>query len=314
MARIRTIKPEFFLDERLYDLEEETDLPVRLAFAGLWTQCDREGRFEWRPRRLKAAILPYDSVDFSRVLDALTTRGFVKKYRVCGREYGVVPGFTAHQVINNRESDSTIPDPALADDQTSNDEGSTRDPRVNDACSTPLKHAQAEGKGKEGKGNNKNPSGDGEKKSKSGSKKHTYPEWFEELWSLFPPRSGSSDKRKAYHAANARTGDGFTFEAMRAATIRYAKYIVATGKQNSQFVMQAATFYGPGGHLENPWSIPNATHQQPFTGGRQSAVHRIDQQCEDEFAQLANEEAGNRDVAAHEPAVWPPMVEPGGRR
>ncbi len=58
MARIRTIKPEFFLHDELFELEKETGLPVRLAFIGLWTQCDREGRFKWRPLRLKAAILP----------------------------------------------------------------------------------------------------------------------------------------------------------------------------------------------------------------------------------------------------------------
>ncbi|GAA4169527.1 hypothetical protein [Shinella granuli] len=80
MARIRTIKPEFFKHEGIFDAEQETGLPLRLAFAGLWTQCDREGRFAWRPRQLKVDILPYDELDFLRVLDALATRGFIVKY------------------------------------------------------------------------------------------------------------------------------------------------------------------------------------------------------------------------------------------
>jgi hypothetical protein len=70
LARIRTIKPEFFRHADLYEAEKETGLPLRLAFAGLWTAADREGRFKWRPRELKLDCLPHDDVDFSRVLDA----------------------------------------------------------------------------------------------------------------------------------------------------------------------------------------------------------------------------------------------------
>ena len=48
MARIRTIKPEFFRHEALYEAEHETGLPLRVAYAGLWTAADREGRFQWK--------------------------------------------------------------------------------------------------------------------------------------------------------------------------------------------------------------------------------------------------------------------------
>ena len=51
--RIRSVLPEFFSHEDLYDLELASGLPVRLAYAGLWTWTDRRGVFEWRPRRLK---------------------------------------------------------------------------------------------------------------------------------------------------------------------------------------------------------------------------------------------------------------------
>lgn len=145
MGRIRTIKPSTFLDEELWDLGEETGMPVFQAFVGLWTQADREGRFEWKPRRLKAAILPYWEGDFSRVLDALTTRGFLVKYASQGREYGLVRTFTKHQVVNNRESASELPPPP-------DDADLTREARVNGASPTRDVHAQAEGKGKEGKG------------------------------------------------------------------------------------------------------------------------------------------------------------------
>jgi len=144
MARIRTIKPGFFKHGDLFDSEQETGLPLRLAFAGVWCLCDREGRFRWKPREMKLDVLPYDDVDFSRVLDALATRGFLVKYQCEGVMYGWVPTFTEHQVINNREAPSTIPafEPEMA---VIADAWLTRAPRVNDA-------AVGEGKGREGKG------------------------------------------------------------------------------------------------------------------------------------------------------------------
>ena len=148
--RIRTIKPEFFHHEGLFEAELETKLPIRVAFAGLWCIADREGRFKWEPRRIGVQVLPYDAVDFSRVLDALATRAFVLKYRVGDACFGWIPSFLKHQVINNRESQSILPDP----------EGNIEQTPINteeiDACPTRAPrddHAgQGEGKGREGNG------------------------------------------------------------------------------------------------------------------------------------------------------------------
>ena len=147
MARIRTIKPDFFRHEELFELECETGMPIRVAFAGLWTAADKEGRFEWKPRMLKLDCLPYDEIDFSRVLDALWTRGFIERYIVQGVEYGFIPSWKEHQFINNREKDSELPIP-------NENNTLTREPRVNDASATPQSNFQGEGerKGKEGEG------------------------------------------------------------------------------------------------------------------------------------------------------------------
>lgn len=143
IPRIRTVKPEFFAHEDLYDAEIETGLPLRVAFVGLWCCSDREGRFEWRPRVLKIHILPHDDLDFSRVLHALTTRGFVRKYASNGRYFGWIPKFRRHQVINNRERESELPNPEECQD-------------VSDACDTRESrdgHAWSESEsGREGKG------------------------------------------------------------------------------------------------------------------------------------------------------------------
>ena len=148
--RIRTIKPEFFHHEGLFEAEQETKLPLRVAFAGLWCIADREGRFKWEPRRIGVQVLPYDGVDFSRVLDALATRAFVLKYRVGDACFGFIPSFLKHQVINNRESQSILPDPEGNIEETpinteEIDACPTRDPRDDHA-------GQGEGKGREGNG------------------------------------------------------------------------------------------------------------------------------------------------------------------
>lgn len=118
--------------------EKETGLPLRLAFAGLWGAADREGRFKWQPERLKIDILPYDDVDFSRVLDALVTRGFLVKYTSQTCALGVIPSFKSHQIVNNRESASILPPPPKNMEKLKDSNNLTRESRVNDACVTAL--------------------------------------------------------------------------------------------------------------------------------------------------------------------------------
>lgn len=153
--RIRTIKPEFFLHEGLYELEKETNLPLRVAFAGLWCAADREGRFKWESRRLGIQILPYDGIDFSRVLHALTTRGFVRKYEVEGVSFGCIPTFGIHQVINNRESASFIPEPPQ---NIEPDAWATRASRDDDGNAELKSGREGKGReqGREGKGKESN--------------------------------------------------------------------------------------------------------------------------------------------------------------
>jgi hypothetical protein len=111
-GRIRTIKPQAHVDEDLWDADvAHPDLHLFRAFTGLWCQADREGRFEWRPRELKAAILPHWNGDFSRVLDVLATCGFLVKYTSDSREYGCVRTFKQHQFINGKEPASKLPPP-----------------------------------------------------------------------------------------------------------------------------------------------------------------------------------------------------------
>lgn len=141
-TRIRSIKPELSRHRGLYELEQESGLPMRFAWAMLPTVCCREGRFRWRPWDLKLDILPYDDLDFSRVLDAWLTRGYLVKYRVGDEWFGCIPTFLKHQTPNNRESASPLPPPDQADEildyrnQPLTDLDAQAIPRVPDACPT----------------------------------------------------------------------------------------------------------------------------------------------------------------------------------
>jgi len=105
MARIRTIKPEFFTSEDIVGLT-----PIaRLFYVSLWCEADREGRLSWRPGTLKMRYLPGDDCDVDTVATELIDAGLIVLYEHDGKTYAEIPTFKKHQVINNRESDSVIP-------------------------------------------------------------------------------------------------------------------------------------------------------------------------------------------------------------
>jgi hypothetical protein len=107
MARIRGVKPELFRHEGLQDLGEL----AMLIFIGLFTQADKEGRFCWNVRQLKLDLLPFIDYDLGVTLSALSEAGFIAKYVVNGKSYGVIPGFKTHQYTTGKEPDSKLPAP-----------------------------------------------------------------------------------------------------------------------------------------------------------------------------------------------------------
>ncbi len=111
-SRIRQLKPELFLDDEFWELQQAYPrLPVLQGFLGLWCQADREGRFEWKPAVLRTQILPFWSGDFAEVLAVLEGAGLVQSYTVDGRRYGLIRSFAKHQRPNSREPKSSIPEP-----------------------------------------------------------------------------------------------------------------------------------------------------------------------------------------------------------
>jgi HNH endonuclease len=106
MARSRNIKPGFFTNDELAECEPL----ARLLFAGLWTEADREGRLEDRPKKIKAAILPYDDCNADELLEQLAARGFILRYQ-SGGAFIQITGFGKHQDPHYKEKASEIPAP-----------------------------------------------------------------------------------------------------------------------------------------------------------------------------------------------------------
>jgi len=149
MARIRTVKPEFFRDEDLQDLElKHPENRPMLVFAGLWGHCDKQGVFEWKPRVLKLDILPFLPFDMDATLDILAGAGLVEKFEHEGKAYGFIDSFTGHQRIGGKEHS----DPAKHPGKTRKQRGSTGEAPEQHSGAQEGKGREGIGKGEEGKG------------------------------------------------------------------------------------------------------------------------------------------------------------------
>lgn len=112
MARIRQVKPEFFLDD---DLAAACCRDARLLFIGMWNLADREGRLEDRPGKIKAQIFPYDDDVTVPILiswiDQLAVGLWIVRYEVDGKRYLWVRTLKLHQHFHRDEQPSKLPEP-----------------------------------------------------------------------------------------------------------------------------------------------------------------------------------------------------------
>ena len=76
MARIRTLKPEFWQDEKMVRLPDTT----RLVFLGLLSMADDFGRLVFNPKLIEAMLFDPDGPDRSRdVRDSLATLSRIRQ-------------------------------------------------------------------------------------------------------------------------------------------------------------------------------------------------------------------------------------------
>lgn len=195
MARIRSIKPEFWTSEQVMELSRD----ARLAFIGLWNFCDDAGIHPASPKRLKAEVFPADdltSEDVRRLVDELLNLELVNEYEVDGQTFWIVTGWH-HQKIEkptfqHPRPDGTVPDGAakrrqtrMASSNSTTDRGGLADDSSNDrgglADSSPPESSRVESSRKESRGEE----GSREEKTPT-TGVASLPDWIpEDAWKAF---------------------------------------------------------------------------------------------------------------------------------
>ncbi|HEY2644063.1 MAG TPA: hypothetical protein VGI56_09965 [Galbitalea sp.] len=75
MARIRSIRPEFWVDDKIVDLS----LLAKLLFIGLWNFADDDGYIEDSERRIKRMVFPDNNYDIRPAIAELVKSGVVSR-------------------------------------------------------------------------------------------------------------------------------------------------------------------------------------------------------------------------------------------
>lgn len=110
MARIRSIKPETWSDQKLARLSRD----ARLLYISLWNFADEQGRMVGDPRQVKGMCLPMDDdltpVEVDLLLDELAKAGRVRRYIVDDEHFLFLPNLSKHQRLDTGQT-SRFPEP-----------------------------------------------------------------------------------------------------------------------------------------------------------------------------------------------------------
>ena len=237
MARIRSIKPEFFRDETLVDLEKDhPELRPMLVFAGLWGHCDRQGVFEWKPRQLALDILPFlwrdtSGTHLGESLVLLADAGRVVRYERDGKSYGYVPTFLEHQRITGKEgqAEPKYPPPPHLQRKHYRESGAGHNGDTT-GCVT---------ESQEGKGREREREREGNRKGNG--KSVAYSSEFEAFWKAYPPRANSGSKSKASKLWE-KSCEEVTADLLIAKAFEYRMWCDQTGNTGGHYVKMATTW------------------------------------------------------------------------
>lgn len=100
MARIRSVKPEFWTSEQVMHMSRD----ARLLFIGLWNFCDDNGIHPASALTLKAQVFPADPLTADQVMsliDEMIEQRLIEEYEASGRAFWRVTGWRRHQRIDS---------------------------------------------------------------------------------------------------------------------------------------------------------------------------------------------------------------------
>lgn len=232
MARIRTIKPEFFTSDTVAELS----LRARLTWIGLWTYCDDFGRCRDNVKLIKAAVWALDDVSLTNIekdLTDLLACGLVYRYDVAGKSYLQITNWEEHQRVSHPTA-SKIPEPDLGPDG----------PPPGTRESTEDSGAAPEGSGADRDSSGAAPLGTWNREKEQGRGKEktsaqaapAQRELFDTFWHVYPRRV---DKRAAERAWRAALKRGAVPEVVIGAAHVYAEAKIGT---DPKFIKHPATW------------------------------------------------------------------------
>lgn len=144
MARIRTIKPEFWTSEQIAECSPN----ARLTFVGMWNFCDDYGVHPASCARLKMQIFPADAFTKSDVrgfIEELINNDLIQEYEVDGETYWHVKQWDKHQRLDQKTGKYPRPDGKIGEKiRRMNSEYSANEQRTFDAHSPPEKEKEKE--------------------------------------------------------------------------------------------------------------------------------------------------------------------------
>jgi hypothetical protein len=116
MARIRSLKPEFWIDRKL---ARKLSRDARMLYLGLWNLSDEHARALGDPQYIKGQIFPYeddlDPTAITALLDDLDAAGVVVRYVVDEDPYLYLPKLSKHQRLEPAKVASRLPAPPNSD-------------------------------------------------------------------------------------------------------------------------------------------------------------------------------------------------------
>lgn len=244
--RARNLKPGFFTNEQL----AECSIAARLLFAGLWCMADREGRLEYRPKRIKMSVFPADEIAVEPLLHELLGATLLLKYEVQGNTYAWIPTFAKHQRPHPKEVASTLP-PYPGDTQPPLPGGGIRSDVLNPDVLNPLSERDTHSaRAREA---------DLGKRAKGLIDEAEHHVMFQRVQKAYPPRAGRSDWLMAENYCRIRIEEGSTWLELLDAVERYAAYVKAGGVSDTGKILAPTTFFSAADKpWKNTWAPPVA--------------------------------------------------------
>lgn len=263
MSRIRSVHPGLFTDEAFAFLSDA----AQILLIGIWTECDDQGAFEWKPGMLRMRLRPGKDGAIEPLLGELQQADCIRSYYQGGRKYGLVRNFQRFQRPKKPNAIHFIP-PEFRNYVGSSHASSVPDD-PEDTRSTELDEVERASVPKNGeptpieavsipKKSEKSPqmedvgcrmeeverkilSAHPDAPSPVEPASRGDPDGFSDFWEIYPKRDGSPDRKgavKAFRTALKRA----PLQTILDGTEHFSEAMTARGKVGTEYVPQARTW------------------------------------------------------------------------